>query len=116
MFPHQYSLVYTTGQELGSTVLVSAIQSLQSSADTTGGEIPRGARPTAWVPGTSTTTLTAPRAEQGGVTDKIACQLPMFWGETTEKSPPWAGDAQSKTQTLCPSTLTALPGMGSCML
>lgn len=47
MSPHQYSLVYTTGQEqvLGSTVLVSAIQSLQPSAETTGEEIPREARP-----------------------------------------------------------------------
>lgn len=71
---HQYSLVYTTGLEqvLGSAELVSAIQSLQPSAETAGEEIPRGARPTAWALGTSAITLTAPRAQQGGEKTKLA--------------------------------------------
>lgn len=88
--PYQYSHVYTTGQEqvLGSTVLVSAIQSLQSSAENTGEEIPRGARSTAWAPRTYTTTLTAPRAQQGGGTDKTGCQLPVFWQKPQRSHPP----------------------------
>lgn len=36
----------------------------------------------------------------------------MFWGETTEKSPPWAGDAQSKTKPSVPAHSQLLPAWG----
>lgn len=111
--PHHYSLVHTTGKEqvLGSTVLVSTIQSLQPSAETTGEEIPRGARPTAWAPRTSATTLTAPRAQQGGWTKlAVSCQCS---GDKPQRShPPGLVTHRTKPKPSVPAHSRLLPAWG----